>query len=189
MCVPGGAVTAQRSSVALLGWATQGIRMSKKNGMPIVIIRIDPKERNEEWEGDDQEGDDQEEHVGWESDDDDPLGNIGDLECTRNFSASIWEDSRRVGSLTATLIDRPSAFHMACDAESAELVQFGCLLCGSSGRPRHKALNSDPAAKAGGFLYIKDLNLPDPFSTQHALAFAMATHTRLGGRTSKKSLL
>jgi hypothetical protein len=61
--------------------------------MPIVIIRIDPRERNEEWEGDDDEGDDrvsQGDDVGWESDDD-PLGNRGDLECTLNFSTSATQ--------------------------------------------------------------------------------------------------
>lgn len=80
------------------------------------------------------DGSDDYPYGGQRDDDDDPVGDQGDYECTRNFSARIEADGRSVGTLQATLIDRPGPFHAACDAESAELQEFGCVLFGSNGQ-------------------------------------------------------
>lgn len=122
----------------------------RKADGPVVTIRIEPKERHDDEEDEDSYGDD------------DPLGYQGDYECTRTFSADVLVDGKKGGSLSAMLVDRDSArsmFHSACDAESAELQEIGCLFFGSSGQVRYAPLKSDASAKRGGFLYIATFGL------------------------------
>ena len=116
-----------------------------------VTIRIHPKEpRDSE---DDYDDDD--------DDEDDELGCQGD-ECTRSFDGDILVGGQKAGSFSAHLIDRDRAgsmFHSACDAESGELQEFGCVLFSSSGAPRHPVLKSDASVARGGFMYIDRLKV------------------------------
>ena len=86
-------------------------------------------------------GDEDEDEDGGGHGDDDTLGDAYEREYgTREFSATIAVAGKRAGSLSGRLLDRPSrSFHAACDADSAELQEVGCVLFGSDGRgkPRH----------------------------------------------------
>ena len=120
---------------------------------------------------------------------DEPGLQEGGCMATRIFSASIEADGQPAGRVCATLVQRPNrAFYSACDAESAELQEVGTLLFAPSGRPRYPALKEDPAARQGGFMYISELFVREDFLEHHALAFAMATHDRLGKASSLQAL-
>ena len=121
-----------------------------------VTVRIHPKEREDYGE----DGEDSEDY--FSDDDGDDLGNQGEFECTRAFSGDILAGSQKAGSFSAHLVDRKRAgnmFHMACDAESGELQEFGCALFSSNGAPRYPELKSDASVARGGFLYIDTFNL------------------------------
>ena len=117
-----------------------------------ITVRIHPKEpRDSE---DDYDDDD--------DDEDDELGRQGEYECTRCFDGDILVGGQKAGSFSAHLIDRDRAgsmFHSACDAESGELQEFGCVLFSSSGAPRHPVLKSDDSVARGGFMYIDRLKV------------------------------
>lgn len=115
---------------------------------PTVQVTINPKEYD-----DDDEGTEEREV------DEDALGYEGEYDCVRVFSASITVNGETAGSVNAMLVDRPSSFHVACDAESAELQMVGCALFGNRGAPRHATLKADPDAATGGFLYIGSFSL------------------------------
>jgi len=121
---------------------------------------------------------------------DEPGLQEGEYRATRIFSASIEADGQPAGRVCATLVQRPNrAFYSACDAESAELQEVGTLLFAPNGRPRYPALKEDPAARQGGFMYISELFVREDFLEHHALAFAMATHDRLGEASSFQALV
>ena len=119
----------------------------KRDDIADVTVRIHPKEpRDSE---DDYDDDD--------DDEDDELGCQGEYECTRSFDGEILVGGQKAGSFSAHLIDRDRAgsmFHSACDAESGELQEIGCVLFSSSGAPRHPVLKSDDSVARGGFMYI-----------------------------------
>jgi hypothetical protein len=113
---------------------------------------------------------DEDEEDGFEDDepDDDTLGYKAEYG-TRNFSASIKVDGNPAGRLSARLLNRPSReFYAACDADSAALQQFGCVLFGSTGKPRYAALKSDASARSGGFLYISTFSVAHEFREEGA---------------------
>ena len=115
-----------------------------------ITVHIDPKEE------DDDEYD-------YNDGDADTLGYPAEYG-TRNFSASIKVDGKPAGSISARLLIRPSrVFHSACDADSAELQEIGCVLFGSDGKPRYPALKSDVSAHSGGFLYISTFHVAPEF--------------------------
>ena len=106
-----------------------------------VTVRIHRKER------DDYDEEDEEDFF---DEDDDDLGYQGDYECTRSFGGDVLVDSLKVGSFRAHIVDRQRAgsiFHSACDAESAELQEMGCVLFSSNGNPRYPALKSDASVQ------------------------------------------
>jgi len=117
----------------------------------VVAVRIHPKEREENFEEGTEDAFDD------DDDDDDDLGHQGDYPCTRTFSGDILVGGQKAGSFSAHLVDRQRAgslFHEACDAESQELQEFGCLLFSSKGAPRYPALKSDTSVARGGYIYI-----------------------------------
>ena len=124
----------------------------KRDDIADVTVRIHPKEpRDSE---DDYDDDD--------DDEDDELGCQGEYECTRSFDGDILVGGQKAGSFSAHLIDRDRAgsmFHSACDAESGELQEIGCVLFSSSGAPRHPVLKSDDSVARGGFMYIDRLKV------------------------------
>ena len=84
-------------------------------------------------------------------------GRAGKYPCTRQYHGDILVDDEVAGSFSVTFVDRKKAgaqFHTACDAESSELQELGCVLFGSDGTPRYPALKNDASVKSGGFLYI-----------------------------------
>ena len=88
------------------------------------------------------------------SDDPDDIGFDGGYG-TRHFSAKIKVNGKPGGTLSGRLLERPSRdFHSACDSDSQELQEMGCVLFGSDGRPRYSAIKSDASTGSGGFLYI-----------------------------------
>lgn len=117
---------------------------------PHVTVHIDEKEEDDD-------------DFGYRSDDDDSLGYKAEYG-TRNFSATIKVDGKAAGDISARLLARPSrAFHSACDADSAELQEIGCVLFGSDGKPRYPALKRDASARSGGFLYISKFHIAPEF--------------------------
>ena len=134
-----------------------------------VTVRIHPKKSDDY--GEDSEDD-------FSDDDGDDLGRQGEFECTRVFSGDILVGSQKAGSFSAHLIDRQRAgnmFHMACDAESGELQEFGCALFSSNGAPRYPALKSDASVARGGFVYIDTFNLNAEHRTDGATEVGAAT--------------
>ena len=100
-----------------------------------------------------------EDGFGYDEPDDDTLGSKGEYG-TRRFSAKIKVNGKPAGTLSGRVLDRPSrSFHAACDADSQELQEMGCVLFGSDGRPRYSAIKSDVSARLGGFLYISSLSI------------------------------
>lgn len=108
--------------------------------------------------------------------------------------ARVLLGGKQVGSLTATLVYRPSAcFFELCDFRSGELYDVAKTLFKSDGTPRHRVLRSDPALASvpkgkGGLLYITTLKLDaaqragGATDVGAAAVRALLSHARLKGR-------
>ena len=131
---------------------------------------------------------DSEDEDSFDQPDDDHLGSKGEYG-TRHFSATIKVNGKPAGTLSGRVLDRPSrSFHAACDADSQELQEMGCVLFRSDGRPRHSAIKSDASAGSGGFLYISSLSIATEFRKDGATDVgaaavgALLRHPDLGER-------
>ena len=129
-----------------------------------------------------------EDEFGYDEPDDDTLGSKGEYG-TRHFSANIKVNGKPAGTLSGRLLDRPSrSFHAACDADSQELQEMGCVLFGSDGRPRNSAIKSDASTWSGGFLYISSVSIATEFRKDGATDVgaaavgALLRHPDLGER-------
>lgn len=118
---------------------------------------------------------------GGDDNDLDDLGYPGEYGCTRIFSASVTVDGRDAGSISCTLVNRArcrrqGAFLSACDAESQELYDIGCVLFDVKGDSRYAPLSADSSlgpnqrlsVHSSGFLYISSFDLLKGFQPDGA---------------------
>jgi hypothetical protein len=114
-----------------------------------VRVTVDPPESAE---------DDDEDHA---RPGDNDIGDQGEYECTRCFSATITRGGATAGSIRATLVksiaDGAYDFHDVCDSESPEMQEIGCTMFSAAGAPRYGPLKgNEEIAAGGGFLYIQE---------------------------------